>query len=590
MPAESGAFPVGAEVYRNNCAACHDASAERAPQRSTLQSLTPEAILRALTTGPMSSQGAGLAPEARVAVAEYLANRSLGSDRVAETNRCSTERGHFDRNETPAFTGWGLDAGSTHAVSARDAGLTRAVLPRLRLKWAFGFANSLRVRSQPALAGGALFAGSHNGNVYALDRATGCVRWSFAAEAEVRTAIIVGPWKKGDRNARPLLWFGDMVGNVYAVEAFTGTPVWKISADDHPAAAITGAPTLNNGTLYVPVSALEEGWAGSANYPCCSFRGSVLALDAATGREKWRRWLVDPPVPQGTDSSGTARLGPSGVAVWSSPTIDTRRHQLYVATGDNYTSPANELSDSIVALDLATGKVNWHYQALAGDIFNLACLTKTGACPEEAGPDFDFGASPVLARGRDGRELLLAGQKSGITYGLNPETGALVWQTRVGRGGLGGGILFGLAAAKGRLFAPVSDLGDFPSRFSAAPGMHALDISSGAVLWHAPTPEICARRIGCMPGYSGAITVAGDMVLAGSDDGHMRIYDAANGSVLWDLDTAQAYPTVNGVAAKGGAIGGGAAPLAWKGQLIVSAGYGFGSKMPGNVLLVFEVR
>ncbi len=186
--------------------------------------------------------------------------------------------------EPPVLAGWGLDAASTHAIPARLSGLTPRNAPRLKLKWAFAFPHSSRARSQPALAGGAILVGNHNGAVYALDRQTGCVRWAFAAEAEVRTGIIVAPWRKGDRSARPLVHFGDVAGNVYAVNLRDGSLAWKVSADAHPAAIITGTPTLHAGTLYVPVSSLEEAFATSPGYACCTFRGSVVALDAACGR------------------------------------------------------------------------------------------------------------------------------------------------------------------------------------------------------------------------------------------------------------------------------------------------------------------
>ncbi len=429
-------------------------------------------------------------------------------------------------------------------------------------------------------------------SVYALDRATGCIRWAFPAQAEVRTGIVVSPWRAGARGARPLVHFGDVMGNAYAVDLRSGRQVWKVRADDHPAAIITGTPTLHRGTLYVPTSSNEEAWATSPGYACCNFRGAVVALDARTGREKWRSWMVDAPRVQGQSTDGPDKLGPSGVAVWNSPIVDARRGLLIFATGDNYSLPATGLSDAIVALDLASGKMRWHYQALAGDAWNVACVTKTSAsCPDEDAPDFDFGAGTVLAKGKDGRDYVLAGQKSGWVYALDPATGRLAWKTRVGRGSPSGGVHFGMAASGGRLFVPITDHFAFgPSDFPASPGVYALDVATGRMIWKAPSPVTECESMVCHPGYGGALAVTGGVVLAGADDGHLRAFDAASGKLLFEDNTMRDFTTINGVPARGGAISGGVGPIAWKGTVIVPSGYGFASKPKGNVLLVYGVE
>jgi polyvinyl alcohol dehydrogenase (cytochrome) len=582
----------GAQVYRENCAACHDAGLNRAPQRLNLADMTPEAIHRALTEGAMREQGAALSAEQKRAVSEYISGRKFGSASVAPANLCKGAAAGFDMREPPAFTGWGLDPAGTHAIPAKVSGLTKATVGRLKLKWAFGFPDSARARSRPAIAGGAIFVGNHNGSVYALDRETGCVRWVFAAHAEVRTGIVVSPWRIGDARARPLVYFGDIAGNAYAVNMRDGTLAWKVHTDDHPAAILTGTPTLYRDTLYVPVSSNEEAFATSPNYPCCNFRGSVIALGARDGKEKWRTYLVDPATAQGAAAAGQDKLGPSGVAVWNAPAIDAKRGQLYVATADNYSLPTTGLSDAVVALDLASGKIRWSYQALAGDAWNVACVTKTSdSCPDEDSPDADFGAGTVLAKAKDGRELVMAGQKSGWVYGLDPASGKLVWKTRVGRGSPGGGVHFGMAAEDGVLFVPITDNAFFgPPDHPASPGIHALDIGTGAFVWKAPSTAPCTDVRHCLAGYGGALATTAGMLLAGADDAHLRIFDAANGKLLWDVDTAKDYATVNGVPAHGGSIAGGAGPIAYRGTVIVPSGYGFASKMAGNVLLVFDTK
>lgn len=587
-------FPTGAKVYRENCAGCHDSGVNRAPQKIVLRNMSPESIRRALTTGAMKVQAAHLDEAEKDAVSQHLAGRAFSDETdiaAKPANMCKPERAAFDYNDPAPFTGWGLELGGSHAIPTEVAGLDRENVGTLKLKWAFGFPDSIQIRSQASLAGGAIYVGSQNGTVYALDRETGCVRWTHQASAEVRTTILIDPWKAGSDETAPRAYFGDLAGNAYAVDAASGELIWKKKVGRHPAAVLTAAPSLHDGTLYVPVSSQEEASAAVPGYECCTFRGSIAALDAATGEEKWRTYLVDEPVHHDTAEDGSPRIGPSGVAAWNSPAIDAARGQLYVATGDNYSAPATELSDAILALDLETGAIRWSYQATEGDAWNVACYVQANMnCPEEEGPDFDFGAGTILTQTEDGRSLVLAGQKSGIVYAVDADTGELVWQTRVGRGGAGGGTVFGIASANGRLFVPISDLGPVDSEFEAKAGIHAVDIDSGKIAWQWLAPDTCGERKPCHHGTSGSVSATPELVIAGADDGHLRVFDAASGEVLWHHDTSHDFETVNGVAAHGGAISGSAAPIAHDGELIAVSGYGYASKMPGNVLLVFEAE
>ena len=332
-----------------------------------------------------------------------------------------------------------------------------------------------------------------------------------------------------------MAWFGDAVGSVYALEVFTGKLVWKIKADRHPAATITATPALHEGTLYVPISSFEEAAAFNPGYVCCGFRGSLVALDAMSGKEKWRTWLVDEPKPNGTNKAGAPQMGPSGVPVWNSPAIDATRDQLTIGTGDNYSTPATELSDSVLALDLATGRIKWRFTETARDAWNAACTMKdlSKNCPDEDGPDFDIGAGTVLAKDRAGRACCSPGSKSGVAFGLDPDSGKLLWQTRLGHGGVVGGINFGMAASNGRVYVPVSDAPDNKVyEHPAGQGLYALDLASGAKLWGEPVGnQTCAGRKDCNPGFGGSIVATPDLVFAGADDAHLRIYDAASGKV-----------------------------------------------------------
>jgi len=201
--------------------------------------------------------------------------------------------------------------------------------------------------------------------VHALDAMSGCTIWTYATEAAVRTAISFGPLSGTDHFG---VFFGDVRANAYAVDAATGSLVWKTKVEDHPAARVTGGPTFFSGVLYVPVSSIEEATGSRPSYECCTFRGSVVALDAATGRQIWKAYTIpEAPHPTSKNAIGTQLQGPSGASVWSSPTIDVQRQALYVATGNSYSHPPSDTSDAILAFDLKTGRMLWHRQATPKD-------------------------------------------------------------------------------------------------------------------------------------------------------------------------------------------------------------------------------
>lgn len=572
----------GAELYRMHCAQCHDHSHDaRIPPRIRLStSRSPEYVLRVLNIGAMRQQASALSADEKKAVAAYLIGRLPGSGSVVDlkANRCR----HVAARLVPAGSSWnGWGGQGTHNLRYQPApGLAPADIPRLELKWAFALPGG--TSSQPTIVGGRLFVPSLAGVVFSLDADSGCTHWATDLGSPVRTAISVGALSAG----KLVAYLGDVNGTVHALDAQTGRELWRTVVESHPARRLTGAPTLFEGRLYQPVSSFEETFVTDPNYVCCSSRGSLVALDAATGDILWQSYTIDEsarPLP-----GDGHRVGPAGAAIWSAPTIDARRRSIYVGTGNAYTEPAATGANSVIAFDMRTGAKRWVKQIHARDVFVAGCEpTRHINCPRgEVGPDFDIGSSPLLVTMQDGTQLLIVTSKSGEVFGLDVEQqGRIVWQTRVGRGGLLGGIEWGGATDGIRLYVPVSDLG--PGQSPSRPGLNALSLADGALLWHTAAPKpLCAWGEPCAAALASAPIVIPGVVFAGSFDGHARAYSAADGKVLWAFDTGASFDAVNGGKATGGSIDQGGMTLAG-GRLFVSSGARLGH--PGNALLAFSV-
>jgi polyvinyl alcohol dehydrogenase (cytochrome) len=592
----------GAAAYKQNCASCHDGGNDRAPSRDSLRAMSPERILNAMEAGPMITMATRLKATDRRALAEYLAGKSFSQPfdpRPPAQAMCGsmTESKFIDPLSRPAWNGWGVNTNNTRFQDTTAAGLTAAQVPRLKVKWAFGFPGDIQAYAQPAIAGGRVFVGSQGGMIYSLSADTGCVHWFYPASAAVRTGITIARIQPASVTPAYAAFFGDQSGNAYALNAATGAQLWKTKVDDYPLARITGSPVFYNGRLYVGVASGEELAATAPDYQCCRFRGSMVALDAATGKQVWKTYTIDPPKPTKKSKAGVQLWGPSGAPIWSSPAIDTKRNVLYATTGDNYSDPATRTSDAFLAMDLNTGKILWSRQMTANDAYTSACrLPDKSNCPAANGPDLDFASPPILVTLASGKRALVAGQKSGVVHALDPDQqGEVLWSVRIGQGGTMGGVQWGSAADQSYVYVALSDIGRISLAYSvnseADPkrggGMFALRLATGERIWYTPPPG-CGDKPRCSPAQSAAVSAIPGVAFSGSVDGHLRAYSAADGKIIWDFDTIQPYETANGVPARGGSLDG-PGPAIAGGMLFVNSGYPTAGGMPGNVLLAFSV-
>ncbi|HEY1759148.1 MAG TPA: PQQ-binding-like beta-propeller repeat protein [Bryobacteraceae bacterium] len=500
----------------------------------------------------------------------FAAAAAMGAD---ETGHCTGTAKAFAPGSGD-WNGWGAE--TSNARYQAHPGLPAADVPRLKLKWAFGFPGDMRAVGQPAVVGGRVFVGSYSGKVYSLDASTGCIYWIYEAGAIVRTGIDVA---RG-AGSQWVAYFGDSKGFAHAVDAQTGKGLWKTLMDEHPLARITGTPAFYDGRLYVPVASGEElATAQTPKYQCCTFRGSLSAVDAATGKVAWKTYTVsDPPKQYKTNAEGTPMFGPAGGGVWSAPTIDVKRKRIYVGTGNSYTGIEISTSDAILGFDLDSGELLWSSQVTPHDNWVPGC-PKGVNCPENPGDDYDFGSSPIL-RTVGGKEMLLAGQKSGLVYGLDPDKrGAVIWKTRVGQGtGLMGGVAWGMAAEDQTVYAAVADI----NRPDGTPGLYSLRIDTGAKLWGTPAPQGAGN-----PAQAAAVSAMPGIAFSESFGGRLRAYATKTGQIVWDFDAERDFDTVNKVPAKGGSFNG-AGPAISRGMLIATCGYGFAGGQAGNVLLAFS--
>jgi polyvinyl alcohol dehydrogenase (cytochrome) len=591
----------GAAIYQERCASCHDMPTARVPSLATIKAMSGEAIYTALSSGVMKSRAEGLSTPQIFSLIAYIA--PTGGSHAAPpsfTPTCKGEAAFRNDSKSPQWNGWSPSLTNSRFQEAASAKLAASDVSKLKLKWAFNLGDVTVARSQPTIVGGRVFIGTATGAVYSLDADTGCTRWGYQAGASgIRSGVTVG-----EANGSPAVFFGDTSATIYALNAQTGELIWKVRPVDHFATMATATPRYYQGVIYQPFSSFEEIMGPDPKFGCCTFRGSVVALNAGTGKKIWQSFTIsETPQPVRKNSAGTQQLGPSGAAVWSTPTIDDQLGVLYIATGDNYSDPPTNTSDAILAMQIKTGELLWSKQLTENDAYNSACGNPQAInCPEAKGPDHDFGQSPILVSLGGGKRALVIGQKSGMVHAVDPDQkGKILWQTRAGQGSALGGSQWGSASDGQNVYVAISDLGiggvadpKSPQGFrltldpKKGGGLHALDLKTGKIVWTARPTPCAAERTDCSPAQSAAVTAIPGVIFSGSLDGHLRAYSAATGEILWDADTAREFETVNGKAARGGSLDA-AGPAVVNGIVYVNSGYGQWGGMPGNVLLAFSV-
>ena len=503
---------------------------------------------------------------------------------VSANSDCATTPGL----ESIYAKGWGIDQRNTRYQPRSSLSSKNAA--SLQLKWSYGLA-STTPRSYPLVTEDTIFVGDGGRGLVALDRETGCERWVFEHTGNISSAIV-----KGVVKGKPVLIFTDrMNGGVFAVDALSGTLIWHARVKDEPIPWYSGTPIVTKDSVFVPVASMEVALAMNPFYGCCTTSGGLAAFDIDTGTQRWYLPTIEEPAKEtGSHWLFVQEYGPSGAPVWGAPSYDEKRNWLVFGTGQNYTHPATDTSDAIFAVDAATGKPVWIRQFTQNDVYTAACNNEAWNhpnCDKPTGPDVDFGAPTLLLTSPTGRELVVAGQKSASAHAMDRQTGEVLWSTSLGRGGIIGGVHWGLAAneAMGLVFVPISDkeIIGFPAPGEPKPGLYALDLDTGAVRWNYKRGSRCETQE-CVFGLSAAIIAANDVVVTGSMDGYLIVLDATTGEELWVHDAWQPYESVNAVETQGGAFDA-HGPMLADDLLIVSAGYGYvGRQRPGNALLVFQ--
>jgi polyvinyl alcohol dehydrogenase (cytochrome) len=581
----------GDSLYTQYCAMCHTAPQDgRTPPRDALSSYTANSIFRALTQGVMRAQGAVLTTEQQVALSEYLAGEAMREEVVTAVSRCDLPMPKFELSLPSNWNGWGNGASNPRYQSAQGTRITAGNISDLGLEWVYGFENASVSRAQPTVINNVMIMGSPSGEVRAMDLVSGCTYWTYKAPQEVRGSVPVAFSRVHDAY---LAVIADGTNHIHVVDAQSGELKWESAVDPHPHARSTGSPVVHDNMIFVPVSSSEVGAAGRPDHHCCTFRGNVAAFDLDTGIKLWHTYVMEEAIQVGINSVGNPVYAPSGAPIWQAPSVDAKRRVVYVGTGQNYTRPASNSSDAVIAFDMDSGEILWMHQTTEDDAFTMACAMGGSHpnCPD-AGPDVDIGAPIVSTTLSNGQDIVVAGTKGAVIVGLDPDQdGELLWSVRIGRGGALGGVHWGMTFMGDVLYVPVSDRGgvndgDVP----AQPGLHAIDMKTGEILWYTAAPQRCAAGVrGCMDAYSGPISSTDKLIIATSLSGYVFAHHPLTGEIVWEYNTAREFGSVNGVETRGGSIDA-TGPVLTGDYMIVNSGYATFNQMAGNAVLVFKLN
>lgn len=602
----SGPHP-GLAVYEAKCASCHDnPEATKAPSVADLGRLSSGDIVNAMITGVMIPQAVGMTTEEVDAVATYLSQTVESDDSWMEAMACPADRKVPDLSSEPTVATFGFDQHNTRELSYEEAGLTSEDMDGLELAWAVAFPQAITMRSQAAIVGDTLFVpvGESKNRLFAIDIADPekpCLQWAYEGTRTLRSSAGYGVRTDG----RKVVMVGDLGAYVHMIDAETGEGIWEVNAGLSTGSIVTGTPVLVGDRVISPSSQLEIMQAAQNTYECCKIHGGVVALDEMTGERIWEGRTMEEAKPIRDRGDGQMLWGPAGAPVWNSPSIDLERGQIYVGTGEANSETAHPNTDAIIAFDLETGAINWSFQATADDVYNVGCGPNPrpemlNCSKNTVYRDVDFGASTIIKTAPNGQDLVLAGQKSGTVWAMNPDNGEVVWRTDLGTGGAMGGVHWGIAADDTHVYAPISNAGrpipdqDVPEFIKR--GIYALNLNDGSIDWAFHVDSACDDEVQklvprCKSNYglSGAPTIIGDHVVTGSLDGRIFVLKKDTGELVWEYQTAKAYETVNGVEGNGGAVDN-ASIVAANGLLFVNSGYGLFGQGAGNVMLAFKPK